>query len=141
MALPRRQTADGFEMQLGTNHLGHFALTGLLLERLQATAGARVVNVSSQAHRSGKMNFDDLDFQTRGYDRLAVIELGAGTHVVTVRIRAEITAIDYGAEHVRINPREPEGGRGAIGIALGALEALTRIDERVRELDGEGAGG
>jgi NAD-dependent SIR2 family protein deacetylase len=77
----------------------------------------------------------------RGYDRLAVIELGAGTHVVTVRTRAEITAIDYGAEHVRINPREPEGGRGAIGIALPALEALTRIDERVRELDGEGAGG
>jgi NAD(P)-dependent dehydrogenase (short-subunit alcohol dehydrogenase family) len=60
MAIPRRLTADGFEMQIGTNHLGHFALTGLLLERLLATPGARVVNVASGAHRMGRMAFDDL---------------------------------------------------------------------------------
>jgi NAD(P)-dependent dehydrogenase (short-subunit alcohol dehydrogenase family) len=60
MAIPYRKTADGFEMQLGTNHLGHFALTGLLLERLLATPGARVVNVSSTAHKAGRMDFDDL---------------------------------------------------------------------------------
>lgn len=59
MALPYRQTADGFEMQFGTNHLGHFALTGLLLDRLRATPGARVVTVSSGAHRMGKIRFDD----------------------------------------------------------------------------------
>ncbi len=50
------------------NHIGHFALTGLLLERLKATPGARVVNVSSMAHRTGRMNFEDLDFATRGYN-------------------------------------------------------------------------
>lgn len=61
MALPYRKTVDGFEMQLGTNHLGHFALTGLLLERLLATPGSRVVNVSSTAHRIGRMRFDDLN--------------------------------------------------------------------------------
>ena len=60
MALPHRQTADGFEMQLGTNHLGHFALTGLLLDRLLASPKARVVTVSSTAHRAGRMRFDDL---------------------------------------------------------------------------------
>jgi NAD(P)-dependent dehydrogenase (short-subunit alcohol dehydrogenase family) len=60
MAIPYRQTADGFEMQFGTNHLGHFALTGLLLDRLLATEGARVVNVSSGAHRMGRIRFDDL---------------------------------------------------------------------------------
>jgi NAD(P)-dependent dehydrogenase (short-subunit alcohol dehydrogenase family) len=60
MAIPRRTTADGFEMQLGTNHLGHFALTGLLLPRLLATPGARVVTVSSTAHRPGRIRFDDL---------------------------------------------------------------------------------
>ncbi len=60
MAPPRRETADGFELQLGTNHLGHFALTGLLIERLLARSDARVVTVSSAAHRMGKMDFDDL---------------------------------------------------------------------------------
>src|SRR5258708_29921647 len=66
MAIPYRQTADGFEMQLGTNRLGHFALTGLLLDRLLATEGARVVNVASGAHRMGKIRFDDLQWKN-GY--------------------------------------------------------------------------
>jgi len=60
MALPRCETVDGFEMQLGTNHFGHFALTGLLLEPLLATPGSRVVNVSSTMHKIGRMRFDDL---------------------------------------------------------------------------------
>lgn len=60
MALPRRETADGFEMQLGTNHLGHFALTGLLLPAFVDRAGARVVTVSSGLHRTGRIDFDDL---------------------------------------------------------------------------------
>ena len=58
MAIPQRTTADGFEMQFGTNHLGHFALTGRLLDALRP--GSRVVTVSSGAHRMGRMNFDDL---------------------------------------------------------------------------------
>lgn len=66
MAIPHARTADGFEMQLGTNHFGHFALTGLLLNVLLATPGARVVTVSSGAHRIGRMQFDDLQWQ-RGY--------------------------------------------------------------------------
>jgi hypothetical protein len=53
-------------MQFGTNHLGHFALTGLLLDRLIATEGARVVNVASGAHRMGKIRFDDLQWRN-GY--------------------------------------------------------------------------
>jgi NAD(P)-dependent dehydrogenase (short-subunit alcohol dehydrogenase family) len=68
MALPKRRTADGFEMQFGTNHLGHFALTGLLLPALKATAGARVVTVSSFVHTSGDMHFDDLQWEN-SYDR------------------------------------------------------------------------
>jgi NAD(P)-dependent dehydrogenase (short-subunit alcohol dehydrogenase family) len=60
MALPRRTTADGFEMQLGTNHLGHFALTGLLLDRLLERRGARVVTVASGAHRMGRIRFGNL---------------------------------------------------------------------------------
>jgi NAD(P)-dependent dehydrogenase (short-subunit alcohol dehydrogenase family) len=61
MALPRRQvTADGFEMQLGTNHLGHFALTARLLPLLRLASAPRVVSVSSLAHRTGSIDFGDL---------------------------------------------------------------------------------
>ncbi|MHB8341530.1 MAG: oxidoreductase [Mycobacteriales bacterium] len=68
MAIPLRRTADGFEMQFGTNHLGHFALTGLLLPALLARPGARVVTVSSNAHRIGRINFANLD-ASKGYHR------------------------------------------------------------------------
>ncbi len=67
---PRAETEDGFELQLGTNHLGHFALTGLLLDRLLAVPGSRVVAVSSLAHRAGRINFDDLQ-SARRYRRFA----------------------------------------------------------------------
>ncbi len=60
MALPREETADGFERQFGVNHLGHFALTGRLIDPLAATDGARVVAVSSGAHTGGEIDFDDL---------------------------------------------------------------------------------
>ena len=68
MAPPYRLTADGFELQLGTNHLGHFALTGLLLPALADRPGARVVVVSSLAHRGGRIDFDDLE-SARFYGR------------------------------------------------------------------------
>ncbi|MBN1995342.1 MAG: SDR family oxidoreductase [Anaerolineae bacterium] len=60
MATPYRTTADGFELQFGTNHLGHFALTGLLLDVLLKTPNSRVVAVSSVAEQMGRINFDDL---------------------------------------------------------------------------------
>jgi NAD(P)-dependent dehydrogenase (short-subunit alcohol dehydrogenase family) len=61
MALPFGRTADGFEMQFGTNHLGHFALTGLLMPAILATPSARVVVVSSGVHTAGVIDFDNLD--------------------------------------------------------------------------------
>ncbi len=66
MATPFERTADGFERQIGTNHLGHFALTGLLLPLLHHDH-ARVVNVSSAAHRMGDIDPDDLNYDRRGY--------------------------------------------------------------------------
>lgn len=67
MTPPYQRTEDGFELTFATNHLGHFALTGLLLERLLATPGSRVVTVSSIAHARAVMRFDDLQ-SVRGYD-------------------------------------------------------------------------
>lgn len=68
MMPPYSKTKDGFEVQFGANHLGHFALTGLLMPIIQATKGTRVVNVSSGAHRmgTGTINFDDLNAE-KGY--------------------------------------------------------------------------
>jgi len=63
MAVPFRRTADGFEMQFGTNHLGHFALTGLLLDRITD----RVVTLSSFMHRIGRIRLDDLNWERRRY--------------------------------------------------------------------------
>jgi NAD(P)-dependent dehydrogenase (short-subunit alcohol dehydrogenase family) len=67
MVPPYTKSADGFELQLATNHLGHFALTGLLLDKLLATH-ARVVTISSTAHKMGKIDFDDLQ-RERSYNR------------------------------------------------------------------------
>lgn len=70
MAVPLARTRDGFEMQIGTNHLGHFALTGLLFDALKATPDARVVNVASLAHRWTRgMNLDDLNFERSKYSK------------------------------------------------------------------------
>ena len=70
MATPYGTTAQGFEMQFGTNHLGHFALAGLLLEQLKAAPKPRVTVVSSHMHRMGRINFDDLQSE-RKYKRWA----------------------------------------------------------------------
>ncbi|GII00365.1 oxidoreductase [Planobispora takensis] len=70
MVPPLTRTADGFELQFGTNHLGHFAFTGLLLDLLLPVPGSRVVTVASMAHHRGRIDFDDLHSE-RSYDRVA----------------------------------------------------------------------
>jgi NAD(P)-dependent dehydrogenase (short-subunit alcohol dehydrogenase family) len=71
MWTPKQVTKDGFEIQFGTNHLGHFALTGLVLDNLLPVRGSRVVTVGSVGHRlRASIHFDDLQWE-RGYDRVA----------------------------------------------------------------------
>lgn len=110
MAIPKSKTVDGFESQFGVNHLGHFALTGLLIDRLLATPWSRVVNVSSQAHTSGKINFDDLQGE-KSYSRFGAysqskvanlaftLELHkrldhAGAHVISVAAHPGMAGTD-----------------------------------------------
>jgi NAD(P)-dependent dehydrogenase (short-subunit alcohol dehydrogenase family) len=71
MMTPRQTTADGFELQFGTNHLGHFALTGLLLNQMLAVDGSRIVSISSPMHKIwASIHFDDLQWERR-YNRVA----------------------------------------------------------------------
>ena len=67
MAPPYSKTVNGFELQFGTNHLGHFALTMQLMDLLRKTSGSRIVTVSSNMHKSGNLNFDDLNWEKRKY--------------------------------------------------------------------------
>jgi NAD(P)-dependent dehydrogenase (short-subunit alcohol dehydrogenase family) len=70
MPTQREETAEGLELQMGTNHFGHFALVGRLLDKLLATSGSRVVVVSSMGHRWGRMDFEDVNWARRRYDRV-----------------------------------------------------------------------
>jgi len=69
MAIDESETTDGFETQFGVNHLGHFALTAGVAPLALATAGSRIVTMSSMGHRLGRLDLDDLFFERRGYDR------------------------------------------------------------------------
>ena len=80
MATPRRQTADGFELQFGTNHLGHFTLTALLIDTIEGRRDGRVVTLSSTAHRTGRIAFDNLGgerhyFRWRAYSQSKLANL------------------------------------------------------------------
>jgi NAD(P)-dependent dehydrogenase (short-subunit alcohol dehydrogenase family) len=69
--VPYKATDDGFESQVGINHLGHFALTGHLIDLLEKTDGARVINISSKAHRKGRIDFDNFQYPSgKGFSRI-----------------------------------------------------------------------
>jgi NAD(P)-dependent dehydrogenase (short-subunit alcohol dehydrogenase family) len=92
MAAPYHRTEDGFEATFATNHLGHFALTGLLLERLLQTPGSRVVTVSSVGHRDGVMHFDDLQFTQKYSHRHAYWQSKLANLLFTYELSARLQA-------------------------------------------------
>jgi NAD(P)-dependent dehydrogenase (short-subunit alcohol dehydrogenase family) len=104
MAIPYRRTADGFEMQFGTNHLGHFALTGLLLGRLLATPGARVVNVSSNAHKFGAMRWDDVQWQRSYRKWYAYSQSKLANLLFTNELQRRLSAAGAGMISVACHP-------------------------------------
>lgn len=106
MMTPRGVTRDGFELQLGTNHLGHFALTGLLLDRVLAAPGSRVVTVSSLAHRlgSGRLNFEDLHSE-QAYDRMgAYAQSKLANLLFTHELQRRLAAADSSTVAVAAHP-------------------------------------
>ncbi|MFI6792739.1 oxidoreductase [Nonomuraea sp. NPDC050383] len=133
---PRSLTKDGFELQFGTNHLGHFALTGLLLPKLLARPGARVVTVSSDAHSRGRLDFDDLTLE-RGYGRMSAYgrsKLANLLFALELQRRAERAQADLKsvATHpgatatniVKVGPLKPLLGLFLLSPETGALPSL-----------------
>ena len=141
MALPRCTTADGFEMQLGTNHLGHFALTGLLLPRLLDDGGGRVVTVSSMMHRSGTMRFDDLQSE-RGYDRwraysqsklanlLFALELQRRADAASAPVLSVAAHPGYAATNLQYAGPRMEGSRVKTALAKVGNALIAQSDAR-----------
>jgi len=145
MAPPRRETADGFELQIGTNHFGHYALTGELLERLRAAEGARVVTVSSTAHKTGRINFDDLDGKRRyfrwaayGQSKLANLlfayELERRTERAGLDVRSMAAHPGYAATNLQT---AGQFGGGLASIANKTVMALT--NRLIAQSDEDGA--
>ncbi|MBA3328995.1 MAG: SDR family NAD(P)-dependent oxidoreductase, partial [Solirubrobacterales bacterium] len=126
MATPRRETADGFELQLGTNHLGHFALTGLLLERLRASSSPRVVTISSGAHRMGRLDFDDLQGE-RSYGRWSAYgqsKLANLVFALELQRRAENAGLDL--RSMAAHPGYAATNLQTAGPVMGAPAALVK---------------
>jgi len=128
MALPYEKTVQGFEMQIGVNHLGHFALTGRLLDRLMATDGSRVVSISSQGHRPGRIDFDDLNSE-RGYSPWpAYFQSKLANLLFTRELQRRLAAADAPTIAVAAHPGVSKtnlGNEGSGGI-LGAMMSVTR---------------
>jgi NAD(P)-dependent dehydrogenase (short-subunit alcohol dehydrogenase family) len=130
MALPQRRTVDGFEMQFGTNHLGHFALTGLLLPKLLAAgAGARVVTVSSGLHFLGNVDPRDLNMDHRyrrwiAYGRSKSANL-LFTHELARRLAAAGSDVVAAAAH----PGYASTNLAATGVRMEGRKAAERLVE------------
>jgi NAD(P)-dependent dehydrogenase (short-subunit alcohol dehydrogenase family) len=117
MMPPYGRTEDGFELQFGTNHLGHFALTGLVLGRLLTTSGSRVVTVSSNGHRAGRINVDDLQSERHYRKMRAYGQSKLANLMFTYELQRRLAAA------------------GAPTIALAAHPGTSRTD-LVRHLSG-----
>jgi NAD(P)-dependent dehydrogenase (short-subunit alcohol dehydrogenase family) len=115
MAIPQRKTAEGFEMQLGTNHLGHFALTGLLLDSILAAPAGRIVNVSSTAHKMGRMNFDDLHGERRYMKWVAYAQSKLANLLFTYELQRRLEAAGARAIGVACHPGYSATNLQAVG--------------------------
>lgn len=88
MAIPKCLTKDGFEMQIGVNHMGHFLLTNLLLDMLKASSPSRIINLSSIAHQWGAMNKEDLNSE-KSYSKYTAYSQSKLANVLFTRALAK----------------------------------------------------
>jgi NAD(P)-dependent dehydrogenase (short-subunit alcohol dehydrogenase family) len=135
MAIDRATTADGFEMQFGVNHLGHFAFTAHLAGSLLAAPEARVVNVSSVGHRPGTMNFDDLMFERRRYDRWRpYFQSKLANLLFTFELERRFRAAGVAAQALAAHPgaTSTDLGHEGSGLVNGFLRLFGGFGQSVR---------
>jgi NAD(P)-dependent dehydrogenase (short-subunit alcohol dehydrogenase family) len=137
MAVPTRHvTEDGFELQLGTNHLGHFALTGRLLPLLRAAPNARVVTVSSGAHHTGSIHFDDLQLE-RSYSRWrAYSQSKLANLLFAFELQRRSAASGWGVLSNAAHPGSTRTNLQMTGPNLGKSSGGTNYMERMMRLPG-----
>ena len=124
-----QRTADGFELVLGTNHLGHFALTGLLLPRILSAPKARVVTVSSLVHISGHIDFDNLD-ASKGYKRTRVYSQSKLANVLfAYELQRRLSAASFTQLSVACHP-----GWAATNMTVGSPDENQRVLDRLFRL-------
>lgn len=134
MASPRRLTADGFELQLGTNFLGHFALTARLVGRMEGREGARVVTLSSNAHKMGQIKLDDLQSE-RGYNRWrAYAQSKLADLMFALELDRRLRATDSSISSVAAHP-----GYARTGLQTAAAPTLDRLVMKVTDLVAQNA--
>jgi NAD(P)-dependent dehydrogenase (short-subunit alcohol dehydrogenase family) len=129
MATPQRRTADGFELQIGTNHLGPYAVTGLLLPRLLRTPGSRVVTVSSVLAQFGRLHLDDLNYERRRYARWGAYNASKLANLLfTVELSRRLTAAGAATSALAAHPglAATRLGKG-FGGPQAALMAVLRV--------------
>jgi NAD(P)-dependent dehydrogenase (short-subunit alcohol dehydrogenase family) len=104
MAIPKQTTVQGYEMQFGVNHLAHFALTGRLLDRLLATPDSRVVSISSQGHRPGRIAFDDLQSERSYGPWKAYFQSKLANLLFIAELQRRLTAADVSTLALAAHP-------------------------------------
>ena len=137
MNLPERRTADGFEMQFGTNHLGHFALTGRLLPLLAASPDARVVTLSSTVHRIGRMNFDDLMGARRYRAWPAYGQSKLANLLFTSELQRRAEAAGWGLRAMAAHPGFALTNLQTAGPAMRGADSTTRRSRLIATLTRE----
>ena len=126
MAPPRSETADGFELQFGTNHLGHFALTGLLMSAIEGRDDARVVTVSSTAHRAGRIAFDNLGGERRYFRWSAYSQSKLANLLFALELDRRLRAAGSSVKSLAVHP-----GYAATNLQFAAPPLVDRLVMRV----------
>ena len=130
MMTPQEKTADGFELQFGTNHLGHFALTGLLLERLGQATDARIVTVSSLEHRAGHIHFDDLQLAQDYAPRKAYRQSKLANAAFGLELDRRLRAADSSVKSVLAHPGYSATNLQSTG-PTGLMKAVLAVSNRL----------